>query len=264
MTSIDEDLREQITRDRQLANLRAAGIPTDAAVQRRRLQIGCMAATVAFGMLVATFVAEKIIDLQSKSWIDPNATRLALLGFTALIGIYCFDADRHLKRVETHRARLSHLDGEIASSLLSAGLVLDAVTSLHSTLELDELLPGIVEQARHLIGADHGVLFLAEERQPMQPVVDPGSLAAVARPVVDAVIAARSVQGVARNGTVDVGVPIEADGELLAVLVLLEIATGALNEHTTALLARFGAAGGSALLNARRYEATMFLLDVAR
>ena len=51
--------------------------------------------------------------------------------------------------------------------------------------------------------------------------------------------------------------------ELLAVLVLPGVVANALTPDTTALLTRFGTAAGAALVNARRYEAAMFLLDVA-
>ena len=61
----------------------------------------------------------------------------------------------------------------------------------------------------------------------------------------------------------DIGVPIRADGELLAVLVLPAIVAPMLTTDMNLLLTRFGDAAGAALLNARRYEAAMFLLDVA-
>ena len=263
MSNVEAELREAITRDQRLANISVPGIASGAAVRRRRLQIGFVAATVACGLLMATFVAERVIDLQASRWLDPNVTRIALVFFTAGIAFYCYDQERHLKRIETQRARLFQLDGEIASSLLTAGLVLDAVTTLHATLELDQLLPVIVEHGRSLVGADRGVLFLYEESGPMQPVVDPENLAATSHAIVEQVAVRNQVIGVVEEGTVDIGVPIGTAISVHAVLILPGVVGGELNDDTVALLTRFGHAAGSALENARRYEAAMFLLDVA-
>ena len=97
----------------------------------------------------------------------------------------------------------------------------------------------------------------------MQPVLDPMSMAAVARPVVELVTDQRCVLAQGDGDSLDIGVPIEAEGQLLAVLVLPDVVANELNTDMVALLTRFGAAAGAALLNARRYEAAMFLLDVA-
>jgi len=114
----------------------------------------------------------------------------------------------------------------------------------------------------------NGVLFLEEDRQPMQPVVDANSMAAEVQTTVDLVSERRVVvaQGRETSGAtqvLDIGVPISVNGELLAVLVLPGIVALALTTDMNALLTRFGHAAGAALLNARRYEAAMFLLDVA-
>lgn len=263
MSNVEAQLREEIGRDQRLANISAPGIASDAAVRRRRVQIGGVAATAACGLLIATFVTERVIDLQTSRWLDFSVTRVALVCLTAWVALYCYDQERHLKRVEVQRSRLFQLDGEIASNLLAAGLVLDAVTTLHAALELDQLLPVIVEQGRSLMGADHGVLYLYEERGPMQPVVDPENFAAAARRMVEQVSARNQVIGLVEGTTVDVGVPIGDATSVHAVLVLPGVAGGELNADTVAVLTRFGHAAGSALENARRYEAAMFLLDVA-
>lgn len=263
MSNVEAELREEIAHDQRLANISGAGIASDAAVRRRRLQVGGVAATTACGLLIATFVAERVIDLRTSRWLDLSVTRIALVCLTALVALYCYDQERHLKRVEAHRSRLFQLDGEIASNLLTAGLVLDAVTALHAALELDQLLPTIVEQGRALVGADRGVLFLYEERGPMQPVVDSDDLAPAAATMVEQVSARNQVIGLVEGTAVNIGVPVGDAITVHAVLVLPGVAGGELNADTVALLTRFGHAAGAALGNARRYEAAMFLLDVA-
>jgi hypothetical protein len=261
--SIEQELRAGITREQQLADLPNRGIATLQAIHRRRHQIAFVAGLVAIGVLVAALVSEKIIDIGADSWIDADVLRFALAGFGLGIVLYAFDKDRHLRRVMEQRERIHELDCEIAGSLLSAGLVLDAVTAVHAELALDRLLPEIVEQGRTLMGADHGVLFVETPGRPMEPVVDPEHLAASAAPMVELVGGRRGVVGIVEDTTIDIGVPITADGEILAVLVLPGVVANALTRETTEVMTRFGAAAGAALLNARRYEAAMFLLDVS-
>jgi hypothetical protein len=261
--SIDQELRAGIAREQSLADLPNRGVATLQAIHRRRHQIAFVAGLVAMGVIVATLVSEKVIDLGAESWIDADVMRFALAGFGLGIVLYAFDKDRHLRRVVAQRERIYELDCEIAGTLLSAGLVLDAVTAVHAELALDRLLPAVVEQGRSLIGADRGVLFIDGPGRAMEPVIDPDVLAVRARPMVELVTERHAVVGVVEGSTIDIGVPIMSGAELLAVLVLPGVIANALTPDTTAVLTRFGAAAGTALVNARRYEAAMFLLDVA-
>jgi hypothetical protein len=261
--SIDQELRAGIAREQSLADLPNRGVATLHAIHRRRHQVAILAGLVATAVIVATLVSEKVIDIGADSWIDADVARYALAAFALGIVLYAFDKDRHLRRVVAQRERIYELDCEIAGSLLSAGLVLDAVTAVHSELALDRLLPTIVEQGRTLIGADKGVLFIEEPGRPMEPVIDVDGLAVSAKPMVELVGERRAVVGVVEDTTIDIGVPITSGNELLAVLVLPGVVANALTADTTALLTRFGIAAGTALVNARRYEAAMFLLDVA-
>jgi hypothetical protein len=261
--SIDQQLRAGISREQQLADLPNRGIATLQAIHRRRHQIAFVAGLVATAVILATLVSEKVIDIGADSWVDADVMRIALAVFGLGIVLYAFDKDRHLRRVVAQRERIYELDCEIAGTLLSAGLVLDAVTAVHAELALDRLLPTMVDQGRSLIGADRGVLFIEEPGRPMAPAIDPDGLAASAAPMVELVGARRAVVGVVEGSTIDIGVPITSGPELLAVLVLPGVVANALTADTTALLTRFGAAAGAALVNARRYEAAMFLLDVA-
>jgi hypothetical protein len=261
--SIDQELRAGIAREQTLADLPNRGVATLHAIHRRRHQIALVAGLVATAVILATLVSEKVIDIGADSWIDADVARYGLVAFGLGIVLYAFDKDRHLRRVVAQRERIYELDCEIAGSLLSAGLVLDAVTAVHTELALDRLLPTIVDQGRTLIGADKGVLFIEEPGRPMEPVIDVDGLAPVAKPMVELVGERRAVVGVVEGSTIDIGVPILCGTELLAVLVLPGVVANALTPDTTALLERFGVAAGTALVNARRYEAAMFLLDVA-
>jgi hypothetical protein len=261
--SIEQELRAGIERDQALADLPGRGVATLQAVHRRRHQIAFVAGLVAVAVIAVSLVSERVVDLGARSWIDADVARFALVGFALGIVLYAFDKDRHLRRVIRQREQIYELDREIAGSLLSAGLVLDAVQAVHAELALDRLLPTIAEQGQSLIGADRGVLFIEEPGRPMEPVIDPHGLADRTAPMVELVGMRRAVVGIVEDTTMDIGVPVIAGDELLAVLVLPEVVATTLSPDTTALLTRFGAAAGQALVNARRYEAAMFLLDVA-
>ncbi|MGZ6885818.1 MAG: hypothetical protein ACXVJA_06370 [Acidimicrobiia bacterium] len=262
--SVDETLREDLAAETRRANLRRErGIPSLEALGRRRHQIAMVGLVVAVGMLVAILLAAHVIDVGSHHWIDSDVARFAIVGFGIAMVIYAFDQERHLRRVEQQRAQLVALDCDIAGQLLGAGLVLDAVTALHASIELDVVLPTVVDQGKALVGAERGVLFIAEDGRPMEPGIDPDGVAAVGVPIVDLVHRRVAVVAIVEDDTVDVGVPIVADGLLLAALVLVGIAGDHLTEDTRDLLERYGEATGRALANARRHEAAVFLLDVA-
>lgn len=264
MTDRETALREDIAREGRLADLPTDGVVSLAAVHRRRYQIAFIGGLVTLALIVATLVSEGVIHLGADSIIDTGNARLALALFSVCVVAYAFDKERHLRRVVRDREQLFELDSEIACELLSSGLVLDAVSALHVHLELDELLPAIVEQGRALVGVDSGVLFLVEEDDLLRPVVDPLGAADSVEPVVERVRSDGTVVALSADDALAVGLPIESpDGALLAVLVLPGLVADSLTTETRSILARFGTAAGSALLNARRYEAAMFLLDVA-
>ena len=144
-----------------------------------------------------------------------------------------------------------------------SGLLLDVAVAVHSTLSLDELLPIVVDQGRSLVGADHGVLFIEEAGRPMEPAVDPEHLATIGAPIAGLAAARGRVVGIVEDATVDLGVPILFGDEVLAVLVMPGVVASELTSSTRALLDRFGVVAGSAVANARRYEAAIFLFDVA-
>ncbi len=263
MPTRESELREDLAREERLADLPSDGVASLGAVRRRRSQIAFLGGLVTVALIAATLVSEGVVSLGAKSIIDASNTRIALALFSIWIIVYAFDKDRHLRRVVRDRELIFELDSEIACGLLSSGLVLDAVTALHATIELDQLLPAIVEQGRNLVGVDDGVLFLSEDQE-LQPVVDAQGTAGLLAPVMELVRSQHTVLAVTSDDALTIGVPIDdRDGALLAVLVLPGLVAAELTADTRAVMARYGAAAGSALVNARRYEAAMFLLDIA-
>jgi hypothetical protein len=259
----DESLREELATEQRRANLQRHGIASAAAVDRRRHQIAAVGLVVAVGMLLAVLLAAGVIQLgPGGGWIDSGLARVATVGFGIAMVAYAFDQERHLRKVEDRRGRLVALESDIASNLLTAGLVLDAVCAVHASVDLDTVLTTIVDQGRGLVGADHGLLFAKDEHGALEPVRDPEDLAAIGAPIADLVAGRRAVVAVTETGGNDLGVPLIHGDELLAVLVLPEVLAARLTRDLEAVLGRFGAEAAAALANARRYEAAMFLMDV--
>ncbi len=260
----DELLREELATEQRRANLRRDGIASAEAVGRRRHQIAAVGLVVAVGMLFAVLLAAGVVQLGTGSgWIDRDLARLATVGFGVAMVVYAFDQERHLRKVEDRRDQLVALESDIASNLLTAGLVLDSVCAVHASVDLDGVLTAIVDQGRGLVGGDHGLLFARDEHGGLEPVHDPEALAAMAAPVAELVAGRRAVVSISETDGTDIGVPLIHRGELVAVLVLPEVLAARLTRDLEAVLGRFGTEAATALVNARRYEAAMFLLDVA-
>jgi hypothetical protein len=260
----DESLREELATEQRRANLRRDGIASAEAVGRRRHQIAAVGLIVAVGMLLAVLFAANVIQLGSGSqWIDSDVARFATIAFGIVMVMYAFDQERHLRRVERGRAQLVALESDIASNLLAAGFVLDAACAVHSSVELDTVVASIVEQGRGLVGGEHGVLFVIDEHGGLEPAYDPEGVAPVGAPIAEIVAGRRKVMAITETGGTDIGVPLLHGADLLAVLVLPEVLAARLTPDLEAVLGRFGTEAAAALANARRYEAAMFLLDVA-
>lgn len=260
----DEALREELATEQRRANLRRDGIASHEAVDRRRHQIAAVGLVVAVGMLLAVMFAAGVIELGSGSgWIDSGLARFATVGFGIVMVVYAFDQERHLRKVEDRRDQLVALESDVASNLLTAGLVLEAVCAVHACVDLDTVLATIVDQGRGLVGADHGLLFAMDEHGTLEPVRDPEGFATVGAPVADLVASRRRVVSITETGRTDIGVPLLHGDEMLAVLVLPEVLAERLTRDLESVLDRFGTEAAAALANARRYEAAMFLLDVA-
>lgn len=260
----DEALREELATEQRRANLGRDGIASHEAVDRRRHQIAAVGLVVAVGMLLAVMLAAGVIEIGSGSgWIDSDLARFATVGFGVAMVVYAFDQERHLRKVEDRRDQLVALESDIASNLLTAGLVLDAVCAVHASVDLGAVITTIVDQGRGLVGADHGLLFARDEHGALEPVHDPEGLAAIGAPIADLVAGRRTVVSITEADGTDLGVPLLHGDELLAVLVLPEILAPRLTRDLEAVLGRFGTEAAGALANARRYEAAVFLLDVA-
>ncbi len=222
-----------------------------------------MGVIVALGLIVAMLMSVGVIDLGRDGLIGVRTARDATIGFAVCMLLYSFDKERHLRRFVAERDALVALDGEVASHLLTSGLLLDAATAMHDSLELDRVLAEIVAHGQSLTGVPRAALFLEEEHQPMQPAVDRDCIADHAVATVDAVLEAGSVAAITTDEHTRLGVPLTADGEILGVLVLFDPPSDGVLDDVRTLLTAFGAIAGRALANARRYEAAMFLIDTA-
>lgn len=260
-----EDLREEISREERVVNLPADGAVRPAEIQRRRLQIFLIAVVVVIGLVFTTMVNDVWTELRDQAWLDPQVTRIALAVFAAWVAYYVYDKEQHLKRLSRLGADVDELDRELAAGLLHSALVLDALEAVHSTLELDEVTAHIVEQACALYGAPVGRLHLVDEdglpHLAHHHDLGHGVSAPPPDELVAMVIRERHPAQVATASGPALAVPLVHGGALIAVLSVAQPPTGRFSDEAGALLARFAESAATALANARRYEAAVFLLD---
>ena len=257
-----ESLRDQITHEEQVANLRPDGTVSESEIHRRRLQIFFVALVVLVGLLITTAANDLWSEMRDRSWLDPQVTRIALIVFASWFAVYVFDKEQHLKRL----SRLGHdvdlLDRELAAGLLHSALVADAIELVHEDLDLDLVVARVLEQTCALTGADDAAVFLVDDEDALHPVGTQGT------PRVGDVEALRALV-IEEHGVVELSTehgsrlcaPLVHRGELFGVLLAEPL--HATQRELRALLARFAPAAATAIANGRRYEASVFLLDVA-
>lgn len=257
-----ESLREQIAQEERLTNLRSDGVVHATEIQRRRLQIFLVALVVLVGLLFTTVVNDAWSEVRRHSWIDPDVARIALTIFSAWCAFYVYDKEQHLKQLSRLRRDVEALDGALAAGLLCSALVADSVEAVHATLDLHDVVARIVEQGCALVGAAEGTLFLVDDDGALQVAAGP-QCSEVPGELLGLVVQRRELLELAGETGSTMGVPLHGDGELLGVLVLTVELPVRLGDESRALLRRFTGAAARAITNARRYEAAVFLLDVA-
>jgi hypothetical protein len=264
-----EDLRDQITREERVANLRADGTVTADEINRRRRQMFLIAVVVLVGLLFTTVANDVWTEFRDRSWIDPEVARFALIGFGVLSAIYLYDKEQHLKRLSRLGHDVQDLDAALAARMLRSAVVADAIEAVHESLELDVVVQRVVEQACLLVGAGSASLRLADDEGELRPVatqldIAGGEPAEPGEPSDDLlrVVTRTREPALLNSGTVSVlCVPLVHDDRLLGLIRLSAGAAARFADADASLLSRFAAPSSSAIANAQRYEAALFLLD---
>jgi hypothetical protein len=264
-----EDLRDEITREERVANLRADGTVTADEILRRRRQMFLLAIVVLVGLLFTTVANDVWTEFRDRSWIDPEVARFALIGFGVLSAIYLYDKEQHLKRLSRLGHDVQDLDAELAATMLRSAVVADAIEAVHESLELDVVVQRVVEQSCLLVGAGSASLRLADEEGELRAVatqldIAAGEPAEPGEPSDDLlrVVARTREPALLNSGTVSVlCVPLVHDEHLLGLIRLSAGAAARFGDADASLLSRFAAPSAGAIANAQRYEAAVFLLD---
>jgi hypothetical protein len=264
-----EDLRDEITREERVVNLRADGTVTVEEIQRRRRQMLLLAVVVLVGLLFTTVANDVWTEFRDGSWIDPEIARIALIGFGVCSVAYLYDKEQHLKRLTRLGRDVQDLDAALAATMLRSAFVADATEAIHASLDLDEVAQRVVDQSCRLVGAGTASLRLADEEGDLRPVaaqvdIAGKEVAEPAEPSTDllAVVGRTGEPALLNSGTVSVlCVPLVRDGHLLGLITLGSGASDRFTDDDAALLGRFAGPAANAIANAQRYEAAVFLLD---
>ncbi len=264
-----EDLRDQIIREERVTNLRADGTVTAAEIHRRRLQMFLLAAVVLIGLLFTTVANDVWTQFRESSWIDPEIARIVLIGFGIGCVLYVYDKEQHLKRLSRLGQDVQDLDAQLAAGMLRSARIAEATEIVHDSLDLDEVVQRVVDQAARLVGARTTSLRLTDEDGGLHPVasqvdVTGPDLAEPAEPNDDMleVVGNTHEPALLNSGTVSVlCVPIVRRERLLGLMALSAPPGNRFDDGDAALLGRFAVSVASAVANAQRYEAAVFLLD---
>jgi hypothetical protein len=263
-----EDLRDEITREERVVNLRADGTVTAEEIQRRRRQMLLLALVVLVGLLFTTVANDVWTQFRDGSWIDPEVARIALIGFGVCSAGYLYDKEQHLKRLSRLGRDVQDLDAALAATMLHSAFVADATEAVHASLDLDEVVQRVVDESCRLVGAGSASLRLADDDGDLRPVAAQidisGEPAEPAEPSSDLlqVVGRTGEPALLNSGTVSVlCVPLVRDGHLLGLITLGAGAADRFTDDDAALLGRFATPAANAIANARRYEAAVFLLD---
>lgn len=264
-----EDLRDEITREERVVNLHADGSVTAQEIQRRRRQMLLMAAVVLVGLLFTTVANDVWTSFRDRSWIDPDVARIALIGFGVCTVGYLYDKEQHLKRLSRLGRDVQDLDAALAATMLRSAFVADATDAVHASLELDEVVQRVVEQACRLVGAGSASLRLSDDEGDLRPVAAQVDIAGreagePTEPSGDLlrVVGRTREPALLNSGTVSVlCVPLVRDDRLIGLITLGAGAPDRFNDDDAALLGRFASSAANAIANAQRYEAAVFLLD---
>jgi hypothetical protein len=265
-----EDLRDQITREERVANLRADGTVTAEQIHRRRRQMFLLAVVVLVGLLFTTVANDVWTSVQDTSWIDPDVARIVLIVAGIGCALYVYDKEQHLKRLSRLGHEVQDLDARLAAGMLRSALIADATEAIHESLDLDEVVQRVVEQACRMVGAATATLRLTDEEGGLhlaaaQVDVAGSELPEPAEPDDDLleVVGNTREPALLNSGTVSVlCVPIVYHDHLLGLLTLSAGAANRFGDGDAALLGRFSAPVANAIANAQRYEAAVFLLDL--
>ena len=263
-----EDLRDEITREERVSNLRADGTVSAEEIHRRRRQMFLLAVVVLVGLLFTTVANDVWTTFRNHSWIDPDVTRFALIGFGVISAWYLYDKEQHLKRLSRLGRDVHELDAALAATMLQSAFVADATEAVHSSLDLDDVFERVVEQACRLVGAASASLRLAGEDGELVPVATQVDIAggelAESEPSDDLlrVVGRTQEPALLNSGTVSVlCIPLLREHRLIGLITLGAGAADRFNDADAALLGRFATPAANAIANAQRYEAVVFLLD---
>jgi hypothetical protein len=264
-----EDLRDQITYEERVANVRADGTITAEEIHRRRRQMFFVAVVVLVGLLFTTVANDLWTQVRDRSWIDPELARIALIGFGVVSAAYLYDKEQHLKRLSRLGRDVQDLDAALAASMLRSAVVADAIESVHATIDLDEVVQSVVEQSCLLVGAGSASLRLADDEGELRAVATQVDLASGEPPdggepsdELLRVVGRTREPALLNSGTVSVlCVPLVRAGRLMGLVRLSAGAANRFGDDDVAILQRFSGPAAHAIANAQRHEAALFLLD---
>lgn len=269
------ELRARIEREERLAGLAPDGFVTAKEIRARRAQILGVMALVLVALGVTTIAYDVWSGIKAQSfWVDPELLRIAMIVFAGGFVVYVLEKEHHLKRLSSLGRRAEELDLVLAERMLMSASIAQATEALGVSLDLEEVLAGILREADHLVGASLGAVSLFVDGGHLDQVWARGPSVAGIQPLVAEAVLVQVAM--AREPLLLVGaLPPEMSGALPTandvasvaciplvrsdvVLGVMTIAARVGHRFSTDdldVLSRLAVPAAAAIANARRFEA---------
>ncbi len=273
-----EAIREEIRREERATGVRSDGHVSDSAIRRRRAQIATVAMVVLAGLVLTTLANDLWTDFKQRSSIvDVNTARLGMILFTVAFIAYAIEKDMHLRRLSTLGDEARQLNLAVADRILESAALADAERVVGSSLDLEGVLSSALQEgAAMVVAASASISLLVDEGELREVAsLDPTNGPRVAETILMQVALAREPMLVSGPVPLEFGAgsqptprltsvlcaPLEHEGSLMGVMTFGAAPSERFDDAALDLMRRFAPRVAAAVDRARRYEATVSLLD---
>ncbi|HUF32599.1 MAG TPA: EAL domain-containing protein [Acidimicrobiales bacterium] len=250
-------------------------VPTLDDVDRRRLQLWIIMATVMVSVTATMVVLSMWQEGDIETFISPFIARVGVLVIVAGFAAYAVEKELHLRRLTRLLLEERVLVTALSNRLSEMSALLEAGQAMNSVLEIDEVLSRILDNALELLGGTAGSVMLLDDGRLRAVAVRGndhahGTSVAMGEGIAGRVAATR--EPLLLDGELDerwrgrhlrvqpvqsaMSIPLVHRDTLLGVLNLNAGSGRQFSEYDLRALSLFGEHAAAAIGNARLYEVT--------
>jgi len=275
MESRDDDISSGIRREARVVGLRGFRTPSLESVERRRLQLWILSATLLVSISLGVVALSVWPVTRRWSPVSPGVLRLSIVLLSVAFSVYAFEQELHLHRLARMLIDERVLSTALTNRLHEVSLLLDAGKAINSVLDLSAVLETILRSAIDLLGGTSGSIMLVEDDHLVSACVHGNERAQGRRLAMGEGIAghvARSREPLLIDGAADpedfpglvphdvpvesaISVPLVNREDVLGVLNVNAAVGRKFTEYDLRAMSVFAEQAAAAIANARLYEA---------